>query len=89
MLTVGEVARLLRVGESTVRSWIARGEVPFITLPAGDYRIPGLELFRSLRSNVDAVAVLSRLSERLRAVDEQSLDEEIAAVRASRSQRRG
>ncbi|MGH8909989.1 MAG: helix-turn-helix domain-containing protein [Egibacteraceae bacterium] len=87
-MTVGEVARLLRVGESTVRSWIARSEVPFIALPGGDYRIPGHELFRSLRSNVDTVSVLHRLSERLQAIDEPSMNEEIATVRAMRSQRR-
>jgi excisionase family DNA binding protein len=82
LLRVGEVARLLRTAESTVRNWIGRDEIPYVVLPGGDYRIPALELFRSLRSNVDVVTLFERLSERLRAVDDEAVDAEIAAVRA-------
>lgn len=89
LLTVPEVARLLRVGESTVRAWIARREVPFIALPGGEYRVPGTELFRGLRSNVDAEAILSDLSERLRSVADEDLRGEIAAVRRERLRSRG
>jgi excisionase family DNA binding protein len=33
LLTVGEVARLLRVNETTVRRWIKSGSLEAITLP--------------------------------------------------------
>src|SRR6266496_3317984 len=47
LLTVAEVARLLRVASSTVRKWIGREQIPYLALPSGDYRIPRVALFRS------------------------------------------
>jgi len=49
LLKVSEVAKRLRVAESTVRGWIARGDVRAVRLPGGVYRIPEEELERLLR----------------------------------------
>ncbi len=84
LLTVAEVARLLRVASSTVRKWITREQIPYLALPGGDYRIPRLALFRMLPSNVDAAAVLARVQQRLASVAEDELTAELAAVRATR-----
>jgi excisionase family DNA binding protein len=84
LLTVAEVARLLRVAPSTVRKWIAREQIPYLALPGGDYRVPRLALFRALPSNVDAAAVLARVQQRLASVVEDELRTEVAAVRAAR-----
>ncbi|MGH8984587.1 MAG: helix-turn-helix domain-containing protein [Acidimicrobiia bacterium] len=88
LLTVAEVARLLRVAESTVRKWINRDEVPYLTLPGGDYRVPRTELFRGLRGNVDVLQIMQRLRERLQAEPDDAIDAEITAVRAERARRR-
>jgi excisionase family DNA binding protein len=34
-LTTDEVAALMRVAPITVRRWIARGEIPAVTMPSG------------------------------------------------------
>jgi len=83
LLTVPEVARLLRVASSTVRKWIGRGQIPYLALPNGDYRVPRVALFRALPSNVDAAAVLARV-QRLASVPEGELAEEIRSVRQVR-----
>ena len=50
---VGELAHLLRVHVTTVRRWIARGELRAIRLPCGgEYRIPAAEVDR-LRQLMD------------------------------------
>lgn len=85
LLTVGEVAHLLRVAESTVRKWIAAGRIPFLELPGGEYRIPRLELIRSLRGNVDAEAVLERVEASLQRVQEGEVKAALSEVRAARS----
>jgi len=84
LLTVAEVARLLRVAPSTVRKWIGREQIPYLALPGGDYRIPRVALFRALSSNVDVAAVLARVEQRLASIAEDQLTAEIAAVRAAR-----
>src|SRR6266536_3536165 len=90
LLTVTEVARLLRVAPSTVRKWIGRGQIPYLALPSGDYRIPRIALFRALPANVDAAAVLARVEQRLASVPEDELAAETGAVRATRrATRRG
>ena len=38
--TVQEVAKLLRVKEGTVWSWVRKGQIPSIRLPGGRVRIP-------------------------------------------------
>lgn len=83
LMTVSEVARVLRVAESTVRKWIGRNEIPYLTLPGGDYRVPRTELFRGLRGNVDGTHVLAQLAERLQTQPDEAIDEEIRAVRAT------
>lgn len=85
LLTVGEVARILRVAEPTVRKWIGRDEVPYLTLPGGEYRVPRVELFRGLGGNVDGAKVMLRLVERLQSQPDDAIDEEIESVRAGRS----
>jgi excisionase family DNA binding protein len=89
LLTVPEVARLLRVAESTVRKWISAGRVPFLELPGGEYRIPRAELIRSLRGNVDMDTVLRRVEASLQRVREAELADALAEVRATRSASRG
>lgn len=89
LLTVPEVARLLRVGESTVRKWVAAGRVPFLELPGGDYRIPRLDLIRSLRGNVNVEQVLNRVQVALEEMSDRELAETVASVRAARERRRG
>lgn len=84
LLTVPEVARLLRVASSTVRKWIGRGQIPYLALPNGDYRVPRVALFRALPSNVDAAAVLARVEQRLASVPEDELADEVRAVRQVR-----
>lgn len=84
LLTVGEVSRILRVAESTVRKWIGANRIPFIELPGGDYRIPKKELLRSLRANVDVGEILTRIEARLSSVRETDIEETIAEVRAGR-----
>jgi excisionase family DNA binding protein len=63
LMTISETAKLLRVSPSTVRNWAAKGRVPFIELPGGDYRIPREELLATLRANVDVRTVLERTGE--------------------------
>jgi excisionase family DNA binding protein len=89
LLNVREVALLLRVSESAVRRWIAQGSVPAITLPGGDYRLPRHELFRSFAATagLDAATVLKRAEERLRAITDEDIVAEVAAVRHSRRAR--
>ena len=84
LLTVGEVSRILRVAESTVRKWIGGNRIPFIELPGGDYRIPRKELLRSLRGNIDVGEVLKRIETRLSSVQEADIEGTIAEVRAGR-----
>lgn len=51
--TTEELALLLRVHVTTVRRWIAKGELPAIRLPgAGTYRIPAAAVDR-LRQTVN------------------------------------
>lgn len=52
--TPEEVAELCRVHVSTVRRWIAQGQVEAIRLPGGTYRIRAEEVSR-LRQPVQAV----------------------------------
>jgi excisionase family DNA binding protein len=85
LLTVPEVARLLRVAQSIVRKWIAAGSVPFVELPGRDYRIPRTELVRGLRSNIDVVQVLDRIEIKLQSASTGSLQEEIAETRSKRA----
>lgn len=87
LLTAPEVARLLRVAQSTVRKWIAAGSVPFVELPGGDYRIPRMELVRRLRSNVGVVKVLDQIEAKLLVAGTESLQEGIAATRSKRATR--
>jgi excisionase family DNA binding protein len=53
LLKVSEVAKLLRVAESTVRGWIVRGEVPAVRLPGGVYRIRREDVEKLLRRQED------------------------------------
>lgn len=85
LLTVPDVARLLRVAESTVRKWAASGRIPFVELPGGEYRIPRTELIRGLRGNVDIERVLARVEVRLAATSEEDISSEVRAVRAERA----
>ena len=86
LLTVREVASLLRVSESAVRRWIGQGAVPAITLPGGDYRLPRRELFRSFAATrgLDPAQVLARAEDRLRAITDEDIAAEVAAVRRAR-----
>lgn len=88
LLTVPEVARLLRVAESTVRKWVAAGRVPFLELPGGEYRIPRTELIRGLRGNVDLEGVLGRVESRLQKLTDREIEASVASVRKARSRRR-
>lgn len=88
LLTVREVARLLRVAESTVRKWVAAERVPFIELPGGEYRIPRTELIRGLRGNVDLETVLGRIESRLQKLTDRDIEASVASVRKARSRRR-
>jgi excisionase family DNA binding protein len=47
--TVSEVAKLLRVGHSTVVRWIQLGQLRAVRLPSGVYRVPKSEVARLLR----------------------------------------
>ncbi|MEO8293710.1 MAG: helix-turn-helix domain-containing protein [Actinomycetota bacterium] len=87
-LTVPDVARLLRVGESTVRKWAAAGKIPFVELPGGEYRIPRLELVRGLRGNVDIELVLGRVQERLADLDDAVIAQEVRAAREAQGRTR-
>lgn len=89
LLTVPDVARLLRVAESTVRKWAASGRVPFVELPGGEYRIPRTELIRGLRGNVDIERVLARVESRLAVASEEDISSEVRAVRAERARTQG
>lgn len=89
LLTVPDVARLLRVAESTVRKWAASGRIPFMELPGGEYRIPRTELIRGLRGNVDIERVLARVAGRLSAASDEDISAEVRAVRAKRARVRG
>jgi excisionase family DNA binding protein len=51
LLTVSEVARLLRVDDTTVRRWIKNGAFPAINLPSVGFR----DSYRIRRSDVDTV----------------------------------
>ncbi len=46
--TVTEVAKLLRVGRSTVVRWIQLGQLKAVKLPSGVYRVPKSEVDRLL-----------------------------------------
>lgn len=39
LLSCGQVAKLVGVTSRTVQNWIKRGEIPYISLPGGHYRI--------------------------------------------------
>lgn len=39
LLTVKEVAEILRVQEPTLRAWLRQGKISAIKLPGGDFRI--------------------------------------------------
>ncbi len=88
LLTVPEVARLLRVGESTVRKWIAGGRIPFLELPGGEYRIPRTELTRGIRANVDVDKVLERVEGRLSGISDRDITEAVRSVRRGSRRRR-
>lgn len=85
LLTVPDVARLLRVAGSTVRKWVASGRIPFVELPGGEYRIPRTELIRGLRGNVDIERVLTRVERRLASVSDEDVSSEVRSVRAERT----
>ena len=51
LLTVGEVARQLRVDVTTVRRWISNGSLHAIRLPAAGKR----HVYRIKRSTLDAL----------------------------------
>jgi len=87
LLTVPEVARLLRVAESTVRKWVGAGRVPFLELPGGEYRIPRTELVRGLRGNVDVEKVLGRVESRLQRLTDREIEESLASVRKAKPRR--
>lgn len=61
LLTTQEVADLLRVSTRTVQNWIKRGEVPYVELPGGEYRLPLAGLLDSLRGSFDLAAALADL----------------------------
>ena len=48
LFTVAEVAELLSVRISTVRTWLANGELSGLKLPGGDWRIRKEELDKML-----------------------------------------
>ena len=51
LMTVQEVARALRVDDTTIRTWIRNGDLPAISLPHGGKR----ENFRVLKSVVQEI----------------------------------
>ncbi|MEX1140710.1 MAG: helix-turn-helix domain-containing protein [Thermoleophilaceae bacterium] len=61
LLTTQEVADLLRVSTRTVQNWIKRGQVPYLELPGGEYRLPLAGLLDSLRGTFDLAAALADL----------------------------
>jgi excisionase family DNA binding protein len=48
LFTVAEIAALLSVKISTVRTWLAKGELHGLKLPGGDWRVRQEELDRML-----------------------------------------
>ena len=64
LLTVPQAASLLRVSDRTVRRWIKAERIPFLQLPAGEYRIPQGALLASLRGTYDLAEELQRLEEK-------------------------
>jgi excisionase family DNA binding protein len=51
LLTTAEVAKLLRVSQSTVQRWISLGQLPAIRLPSGGFRIRREAVERLLRED--------------------------------------
>lgn len=56
LLTVPEVARRLRVDESTVRRWIKSGAIEAITLPHRGFR----QIYRIRKSTLDRLLTPTR-----------------------------
>lgn len=44
--TIVELASFFKVSRDTVDRWIKRGQIAFVRLPSGHYRIPHAELER-------------------------------------------
>ena len=61
LLTVGEVARRLRVDDTTVRRWIKTGALEAVTLP----RIGKWQAYRIRRSTFDALLAHTTLQQQL------------------------
>jgi len=65
LLTVREAAELLSVSPRTVHTWIEKGSIPYIALPAGgektSYRIPLQGLLGSLSGSYDLTADVEKL----------------------------
>jgi excisionase family DNA binding protein len=64
LLTVPQAASLLGVSDRTVRRWIKAERIPFLRLPAGEYRIPQGALLASLRGTYDLAGELQQLEEK-------------------------
>jgi excisionase family DNA binding protein len=64
LLTVTEVAELLKVSARTVHQWIEKESIPFVTLPTGgtkpSYRVPLQGLLGSLSGTYDFEADAKR-----------------------------
>jgi excisionase family DNA binding protein len=49
LLKTRDVAKLLNVAHSTVTRWIRLGQIRYVKLPGGTYRIPREEVEKLLR----------------------------------------
>lgn len=56
LLTIGEVAEILRVDEATVRRWVKRGALEAIVLPHSGIR----QVYRIRRSTLDELLASTR-----------------------------
>ena len=56
LLTIQEVADILRVDQMTVRRYCNRGIIAYIQYPGGDIRIDHQEVDRFIRENTKRVA---------------------------------
>jgi excisionase family DNA binding protein len=65
LITAHEAAELLNVNVRTIHGWIAKGTIPYVTLPSSgtkpSYRIPLHGLLESLSGNYDLAAEVEEL----------------------------
>lgn len=73
LLTVSQAASLLNVSDRTVRRWIKAERIPFLRLPAGEYRIPQGALLASLRGTYDLAGELQQLESKHGHLSEQDI----------------